>query len=123
MDKKVSISVVMAAIAIFAVTSLVCPVWGYETADLTKIKTSGSCSGCNLRGANLSGISLKGADLSGADFTGANLSGANLSKANLAGARLGDAVITGANLSGANLSGAKWIDGTICNPGSVGKCN
>lgn len=70
-----------------------------------------------LRDARLGGAVLVGASLRGADLGGADLAGADLSYADLLGADL-----TGANLGAATLDNAIWIDGNICAPGSVGRC-
>lgn len=113
---------VLISIFVALVSASALPVLGYDKADLEKIRKTSSCEKCNLRGSNLSGQDLFGANLSGTDLTGANLSGANLRNADLTGAKLGDAVLKNADLDGALLSGAKWIDGTICPEGAVGKC-
>ncbi len=110
----------------------------FTEADVEKVKTTGSCEGCNLRHANLSGEHLTNANLSGADLGGANLRGANLSRANLTRAKLGDAVLTNARLVRANLTGASlagaymadadfsqavWVDGKTCRAASArGRC-
>lgn len=70
-----------------------------------------------LREARLGGAVLVGAGLRGADLAGADLGGANLSYADLTGADL-----TGANLRAAILDQAIWTDGTLCAPGSLGRC-
>lgn len=77
----------------------------------TLIRTN-RCPGCYLAYAKLSGV-----DLSGANLSGANLIGATFIKATLYNASL-----SGAKIAGANFSGAQWIDGSICQPGSVGRC-
>lgn len=70
------------------------------------------CSGCYLAYVKLSGI-----DLSYADLGGSNLIGATFIKSTLYGANL-----SGAKIGAANFSGAQWVDGSICQPGSVGRC-
>jgi len=45
-----------------------------------------------------------------------------LSQALLLNADLTGADLTNANLTEANLEGATWIDGGICQPGSIGMC-
>ena len=77
-------------------------------ANLTKLKNTKSCPGCDLSGIELISFDLKNADLSGANLTGANLRrsdlrGANLTGANLTGANLTDADLLGADLTNANL--------------------
>jgi uncharacterized protein YjbI with pentapeptide repeats len=70
------------------------------------------CRGCYLAYAKLSGI-----DLTYADLRNTNLIGATFIKATLVGANLG-----GAKIAGANFTGALWVDGSICQTGSVGRC-
>ena len=92
-------------------------------ANLNKLKSTKSCSGCDLTGvvlvgfdlrnANLNGfVNLSRANLIGADLSGADLTGAKLTDANLTGANLTGANLIGANLTGANLTDAK-LDGVI----------
>lgn len=75
------------------------------------IKTN-SCPGCYLVQAKLSHMNLTNANLAGA-----NLIGATFIKATLRGANL-----NGAKIAAADFSGAQWIDGSICQPRSIGTC-
>ena len=70
-------------------------------ANLTKLKETKSCSGCDLRGIELISFDLKKADISGT-----NLKGAILSRSDLTGANLTDTNLSGADLLGVNLTGA-----------------
>ncbi|MCP4753614.1 MAG: pentapeptide repeat-containing protein [Proteobacteria bacterium] len=70
------------------------------------------CPRCYLVNAHLSGI-----DLSHADLRGANLIGVTFINATLIRAKLG-----GAKIAGANFTGAQWVDGSICQAGSIGRC-
>lgn len=70
------------------------------------------CTGCYLAYAKLSGM-----DLSYANLANANLVGATFIKSTLLGANLG-----GAKIAGANFTGAQWVDGAICQQGSIGRC-
>jgi uncharacterized protein YjbI with pentapeptide repeats len=70
------------------------------------------CRGCYLAYAKLSGM-----DLAGADLSNANLIGATFIEATLFGAKL-----DGAKIAGANFTGAQWVDGSVCQTGSVGRC-
>jgi uncharacterized protein YjbI with pentapeptide repeats len=96
-----------------------------DPAHLAQLKTTRSCSNCDLSGADLSGFVLINSDLSGA-----NLSTAKLYKADLSGANLKNAILIGADLSGAkltgaidaNLTGAKTDAKTICVDGTAGPC-
>ena len=63
-------------------------------ANLTKLKKTKACSGCDLTGIELISFDLKGADLSGANLTGATLTNTNL---------------TGVKLSYANINRAENI--------------
>ena len=76
-------------------------------ANLTKLKTTKSCQGCDLTRIELVGFDLKNADLSGANLTGANLSRVDLTEANLTDAILVGAIPTGAKLFNINLSRVK----------------
>lgn len=85
-----------------------------------------------LAGANFSYAIMNLADLAGADLEGARLIGASLRRADLRGARLDGANLSYADLTGASLEGASfegawldhaiWPDGTVCAPGSRGRC-
>jgi len=70
------------------------------------------CSGCYLVNAKLSRVDLRNADL-----RNANLIGATFIKSTLLGANL-----QGAKTAGANFSGAVWVDGSLCQQGSIGTC-
>jgi uncharacterized protein YjbI with pentapeptide repeats len=78
------------------------------------LKSSGSCSFCNLsklnfNGADLTGVNLRYANLNGADLSGVNLTSASLlevslKEANLQAAILEDTRFFNTNFSGADLS-------------------
>jgi len=72
--------------------------------------------------AVVQGASLHGARLVGADFNAADLRDADFGDADLSYANLYSANITNADLSGAKLDQAIWIDGRVCQSGSVGTC-
>ncbi len=74
-------------------------------------------SGSDLSYAEFSTARMKGINLQSADLTNADLNHSDLTYANLKNSRLG-----GARLDGAKLEKAIWIDGSVCGPGSVGKC-
>lgn len=81
----------------------------------------------DLRYATLSAARLQGATLSEADLTGAVLIGASLDAARLRAADLSFANLEGARIEGADLRDVRlhktvWIDGSLCAPGSVGRC-
>lgn len=97
--------------------------YGFEAAELDKLKATGSCQNCDLTRANLAGASLRWAYMNNTDLSGANLSGADLSSANLYNANLTGAFLGDANLTGAILSNATWTDGRLCRPKSIGRCN
>ena len=81
--------------------------YGFNPADLAKLKTTGHCPSCDLVGADLSGAKLPKADLSNANLSDADLTGADL---------------TGAHLSNTILTGATWVDRSTCQAGSIGQC-
>jgi len=92
------------------------------------LKSSGSCSFCdltqgdfkggdfkgvnlryaNLNGSNLSNVNLSGANLTGVDLTNLDLTAVNLSRVDLNNKDLTGAILLEANLSGANLMGADF---------------
>lgn len=83
-------------------------VMAFNPVDLTRLQQTNSCAYCNLSGVHLLGADLTNADLREADLTNADLYHSNL---------------TGANLTRAILSNAVWTDGSVCELGSIGKCN
>lgn len=105
--------------------------------DLTTLKESKKCPGCDLRGADLRGVNLNGANLEGANLMGANLEGVSLEKATLddascektnflkaklQGTSMDHASIDQADFNGADLQDVTWIDGRVCKKGSIGVC-
>ncbi len=88
--------------------------------------------GVNFTGSDMAYAEVIASDLSYADLEGVRLVGANLSKtdlryANLKNADLSYADLTGALLAGANLNNVQlsntiWVDGQVCEKGSVGSC-
>jgi len=107
----------MVASPVFAVSA--------DPAHVAQVRSTGSCTGCNLSGADLSGLLAQG-DLSQADFSGAKLYRALLQGANLEGASFNGADLSGANLEGAlavDLTGAITDDRTTCPSGAKGPCN
>ena len=100
-----------------------------DKSDKTKLRIKEACVSCDLSGAdlhsapwmfgkNLQSINLSGADLRNANLQGAELYYADLRNANMIGAKNVDA----AYVNGACLDGAIWIDGSICQAGSIGGC-
>jgi uncharacterized protein YjbI with pentapeptide repeats len=79
--------------------------------------------GANLRHTDLSQTALEHANLAYSILRESNLSGANLQGANLSHADMHGASIEGMNLEGARLDQAVWVDGRICGPNSVGRCD
>jgi len=84
----------------------------FDQASVDRLRRSNTCAGCDLYRANLNG----------ADLNNANLKGANLAYATFRKATLYKADLTDADLRGTVFDGAQWVDGTICQTGSVGKC-
>ena len=93
--------------------------------DVEKLKSTGSCAGCDLFGENLAGVQAQNGDLSNANLGEASFYGGNLSGANLSGA-----ILDGANLKMVNLNGAIGVNfgtaetdaRTTCPDGSSGPC-
>ena len=71
-----------------------------------------------LHETNFAGSDLSGTDLSASDLSEADLSGTDLSGANLMGADLTGILVT----STTSFANATWIDGTGCQPTSLGGC-
>ena len=105
------LSIILTFICFFSFSG--CAKYSEEVqANLTKLKNTKSCPGCDLTGIELINFDLKNADLIGANLTGANLKGSDLTEANLTGANLTNADLLGTNLTNAklintNLSGVK----------------
>ena len=77
----------------------------------------------NLRGAYIGGANLKHADLWKAHLDGTSLYDARFEDAYLGKANLRDAKINEhTNFKNANLEEAIWINGIVCEKGSIGKC-
>jgi hypothetical protein len=78
--------------------------------------------GATMRNANLQSSHIKGANMSYSILEGANLSYARLWNTDLSNANLKGAIMLGADLFNTRLDNAIWVDGKICQPGSVSKC-
>lgn len=88
------------------------PLQAYDDTQYARLFVTKRCHKCDLYKAN-----FYGADLTNFDFTGSNLILANFQKATLLGANLSSTTLTGAN-----FNGAMWVDGSICQSGSYGRC-
>jgi len=84
----------------------------YDKSAMERMIRNRRCPGCNFYRANLSRLDLTGVDLRGANLAYAILRQTTLYKADL----------NGADLRGTVFEGAIWIDGTVCQTGSVGEC-
>lgn len=99
-----------------------------RSTDLLGSRLDGALmAGADLRYADLRRTQLTGADLRRATLTGAALQDAALNQANLEEADLSYANLIGADLSETRLKGAVldraiWVDGRVCEAGSVGAC-
>lgn len=83
--------------------------------------------GADARYADLESASLAGMNAENAVFFGANLSSADLRNARFKGSDLRYVDLTGsridkAQFAEARLGNALWIDGKMCKPASVGRC-
>jgi uncharacterized protein YjbI with pentapeptide repeats len=96
--------------------------YAFDPAHLEQLKATKACQKCDLTNANLSKLDLRGAKLMEAKLNGAKLSGANLTGAQLYFADLTGADINGAKFGGAQLTNAIWVDGRLCDHGSLGQC-
>lgn len=130
------------ALATAASLTTITPAEAFNPGQLAQLKSTNSCSRCDLTfapleratlngamlesaaltSANLKNAKLNSARLSYAMLSEANLSGADLSNANLENAQLMGAQLSGTVLTGANLSWATWTDGSTCDEGSIGQC-
>jgi len=99
-------------VLIIAGFPLTATLWAYDQASVDRLRRSNTCAGCDLYKANFNGENLNEANLRGANLAYATFRKASLYKADL----------TDADLRGTNFEGAQWIDGTICQEGSIGKC-
>ena len=84
----------------------------YDQASLERLRQTKTCAGCDLYKANLDNL----------DLTNANLQNANLKRAKFRKATLLGANLSGAVIIGTNFEGAMWVDGSICQRGSIGMC-
>lgn len=86
--------------------------YAFDKPSIERMLRTRRCPGCDFYRANLSRLDLTGVDLKGANLAYAILRETTLYKADL----------TNADLRGTVFDGAVWIDGTICQSGSVGTC-
>lgn len=86
--------------------------FAYDKASFERLLRTKKCPGCDFYRANFNRLDLREV----------NLKGANLAYATFREATLFGADLTGADLRGTVFDGAVWIDGTICQTGSVGAC-
>lgn len=110
-----------AALALLAVATVIAA----TPEDVERARTTGSCSGCDLREANLAGLQAPGGNFSGSNLNGASFYGSDLSGADLTATTLEGTDLKGANLAGATnavLSTAETDDRTICPNGANGPC-
>lgn len=108
-----------------AAAAMPAPSQAQDPDDVSRLRATRSCPGCDLADADLSGISAELGNLSHADLRRATLYKATLRGANLAGARLLGANLAGADLSGArgaNLFGVITDEATRCPSGALGPC-
>ncbi len=99
-------------ILIFILLSGLQQTFSFDQASVERLRRTNKCPGCDFFRANFNGMNL----------TGANLRGANLAYAQFRKATLYQANLEEADLRGTDFQGALWIDGTLCQKGSIGKC-
>lgn len=83
--------------------------------------------GSNFSGRRMAGAAFVNSELNRTNFrntilVGANFANAELVDADFRGANLRNANLVNAELSGARFDGATWVDGRVCDSGSVGGC-
>lgn len=132
-----SLSIVFSIIFALALCLTPAPSRAFVPEDLDRLMSQKKCPGCDLRSADLHGADLSDCNAEGANLMGANLEGANLEdatlddasmeKANmknarLHGASLDHATVEGADFKGADLQDVTWVDGKVCQKGSIGLC-
>lgn len=114
-------TIAIAALALLTVGT----VFAAYPEDVERAKTTGSCSGCDLREANFGGLKFPGGNFSGSNLDGASFYGSDLSGADLSGATLEGANLKAANLFGATgvvLGSAETDERTVCVDGTAGPC-
>ncbi len=82
----------------------------FDAGQLTQLKRTNQCHGCDL-----SGVDLHAGTFAGLDVRRANLHGANLSEATLWKATFQDAALANANLRGADLREANFRNANLRN--------
>lgn len=87
-------------------------VLAYDNPAIERLIRTRTCEGCAFYRANFNQL----------DLTGVNLKNAYLAYATFRKTTLYKADLTGADLKGADFSGALWVDGSVCQFGSVGRC-
>ena len=93
-----------------------------RNANLTRLRITNTCAGCQFFNADLRNWNLKGARLHKADMLDANLSGANLAGADLSETELGGATLVGIYAPEVNLSGA-WLSDTNFRSANLQRAN
>jgi uncharacterized protein YjbI with pentapeptide repeats len=114
-----------AVIAGLTAMAMINVVAAFTPEAVERLKSTGSCAGCDLFGENLAGLQAPKGDLSYANLGEASFYGGNLRGANLTGA-----VLDGANLKMVDLTGAIGVvfssaltdERTKCPDGSAGPC-
>ena len=86
--------------------------FAYDKASFERLLRTKKCPRCDFYRASFDRLDLRGA----------NLNGAKLAYATFRETTLYAADLTGADLRGTVFDGAIWIDGSVCQAGSVGEC-
>ena len=103
---------ILIAIGLIFTLSSTSSLFAFNRAHIEFLRANNRCRGCDFYKANLDRM----------DLTNADLSGSNLKRAKFRQATLYGANLSGTNMMGTDFEGAMWIDGTICQKGSIGKC-
>lgn len=106
---KKPLSILLIAVGFFAAgTNLP----AFDRPSIERLIRTRKCPGCDFYRAKLDRL----------DLTGVNLRRATLAYASFREATLYNADLSGADLRGTIFDGAVWVDGSICQQGSVGTC-
>jgi len=100
----------------------------FDKANFNKVVATGiTCTDCSFTNSNFSGSKLNHADLQQSTFNKVNLTNTDLSGADLRSSifiksNLTKAQGKGLMIVGSDFSSSTWVDGSICQDGSIGKC-
>lgn len=102
------------SLTVIVLCLLAVPVQAQNANQIERVRSGGSCPGCNLFQGDFSGIEARGQNLSGARIRQADLSLATMNRTRFSNADLRDVeayggVFSSSNFSGANLTNSSWV--------------